>query len=130
MEQGSMMELLIKFLMVAGMFASVTLMSFFFWSAWFIPIVKKLRIDEQKKKLLEEEHKIEIMKANSVLVVEEKRAELDEVIKKKMDEELEYQKLKRKNAKIVESLEAIEKLEADKAKKNATTNSKPLKEKA
>jgi len=111
------LEVLFKFLIVAGIAATIALITFFFWTAWFIPVVQKLKIDERKKKLTEEEHKIEVQKATAVLVVEDKKKELEDVIKQKMEVELELKKLARTHAKIVESVGAMDKLEADKAKK-------------
>ncbi|GEM_PF-1657379 len=117
------LEVLFKFLIVAGIAATIALIVFFFWTAWFIPVVQKLKIDERKKKLTEEEHKIEVQKANAVLVVEDKKKELEDVIKQKMEEELQLHKLRRKNAKIVDSIEAMDKLEAEKAKKTKSNKS-------
>ena len=94
------LDVLFKALIVAGVFGSFTLSSFFFWSAVFIPIVKLRQHNQEKEKLAHEAQKIEIEKAQSIILIDDKKKEYDQYVLLIDEKKREYNKWKLKTGDI------------------------------
>ena len=115
-----LLDLLFKFLIVTGIFATVALDSFFIWTALFIPIVKLRQHNQEKEKLKNEAYKIEIKKAESVILTDEKKAQYDQVVLATDKEKKQYDKWKKQNESVAAKFEAWLKIEDSKQTKNKT----------
>ncbi|MBU1141614.1 MAG: hypothetical protein KKG64_03735, partial [Firmicutes bacterium] len=118
------LEVLFKFLIVVGISASIALISFFIWTAVFIPIVKLRQHNIEKQKEAQEAHKIEIKKAESILLIDEKKKEYEDLVLRANDQKVIYDKWKYKNSEVTSKFEAWLKLEQSKDSKNKSKSTK------
>lgn len=112
-------ELALKGLMIAAFALTITLTSFFIWTAVFIPIVKLRQHNLEKQKQNEESYKIEIKKAEAIMLIDEKKKEYADLTKLVLDEKLVFEQLKKKNKDIAESIDSADKKAASTTKSKA-----------
>lgn len=107
---------LLVFVIVAAIVLTILLMVFMFWTAWFIPIYKKMKYDMDKQSLESEAQKIITRKEEAIKETADVKTAFAEWTIKAEEEKRRYEALKKKNDKIVSNLEAAEKIEAGKKK--------------
>lgn len=90
----SMLNALYNVLIAVGIAAGIGLIVFIFWTAYFIPIIKLRQHNIEKERLQAEAHKIELGKANAVLVIEDKKKEYNELVLMVDAKRRELEKLK------------------------------------
>lgn len=110
---------LLVFVIFAAIVFLIMLMVFMFWTAWFIPIYKKMKYDLEKQSLESEAQKIITRKEEAIKETADAKTEFAEWMIKAEEEKRRYETLKKKNEKVVSNLEAAEKIEAGKKKTEA-----------
>ena len=102
MNINAMLEVLFGFLIVLGIAASITGIVFLFWTAWFIPVIKLRSHNQEKLRHESEIHKIEVRKAEAVLMTDEKKDEYAKWHMKVEQTKLELDQLNKKKTALID----------------------------
>jgi len=120
MNLNALLEVLLGMLIVVGIAGSIAFIVFLFWTVWFIPVYKQHKFNIEKQQLESEVMKIEVRKADSIMMIEELKTDYAEWAKKLEEAKQETQKITKSNAALVEQIETAKRI--SNAKKSSTKN--------